>query len=186
MNNPNYSIEIFNEHYFYTHSELQNFDMLYIGGGNIEKLLNFVNSTQAFKIINFFNNSKKIIMGGSAGAIILGLDCKLYRYYFNKLQNYDGMKYIKNISLACHYQKNKKLKEFNDTYENVLLKFSRNNKCNILAIPEEVSVLIDDDKVRILGGSVFYFNKNNIQIFENLEYFIKINDFVCKKINFMV
>lgn len=170
MGNFKYSIELFSPNKAYSKNELKVFDMLYIGGGNIEKLLVFLNSSTAMSVIEYFNKCNKIIMGGSAGVIVLGANCKTYRKYFVRLTSYNGMNLFNGVSFACHFKEDVILSEFNQTYKSVIADYVMHSNETIIAIPEEVSILVSDGMFTAIGGGFYIFTKGQMKLVNNFRF----------------
>lgn len=164
MANDNYSIELFSPQKTYSEQELKAFDMLYIGGGNIEKLLTFLHTSTAMSVIEHFNKCNKLIMGGSAGVIVLGANCKAYREYFVELPSYDGMNFFNGISFACHFKEDLILRELNKPYRCVLTKYVVHSPETIIAIPEEVSILVSNQMFTAIGGAFYIFTNGQMKL----------------------
>jgi len=158
MNNINYSITLLPTCEHYNIEDYESFDMLYIGGGNIDVLFTFLQQTNAIELIKSFYTTNRIIFGGSAGAILLGADCNAYRNY-TKFNNYNGLNLCDNISFACHYAPAFYIKEHSTTYENLLEEYVKTTEERVVAIPEEVSLIIKDKMVVPIGGCYYIFNK---------------------------
>lgn len=167
MANDHYSIELFSPQKTYSKQELKLFDMLYIGGGNIEKLLAFLQTSTAMDVIEYFYKSDKLIMGGSAGVIVLGANCKAYRNYFVALPCYAGMNLFNGISFACHYKDDLILHDINQTYKSVLLKYVTDYPETIIAIPEEVSLISTEHYLTAIGGQFYVFNNGAMRQLNN-------------------
>lgn len=167
MANYKYSIELFSPNKVYSEHELKAFDMLYIGGGNIENLLVFLHTSTAMGVIEYFNKWNKLIMGGSAGVIVLGANCKAYRKNFVKLTSYNGMNLFNGISFACHFKEDMILSEFNQTYKNVITKYVRHSTETIIAIPEEVSIFVSNGMFTAIGGEFYIFTNGQMELANN-------------------
>lgn len=172
LNNPQYTITLLETKEWYNFLDYIEYDMLYIGGGNIEKLLKFVKESNLDKLIEYFLSNNNVIMGGSAGAIIFGNDCKAYRNSFCSLSSYEGFASLGDISLACHYMPDYYISQFNACYFEVIERYSKENKTRILGLPEETSIIVNDEDVFVIGGDAYLFDGNGVKkIFEGEHYF---------------
>jgi len=137
-----------------TLADLNNFDAVYIGGGNTFNLLKKVKETAFDKIlINFYKNGG-IIYGGSAGAIICGHDINTVKEEneINYSKN-DGLNLINNYSIICHYTKEQKNKVFS---------YVKENGIQVIAIPEKSGLVVEDGKkVTVVGHEPVYLFKIN-------------------------
>lgn len=145
--------------------KLNDYSFLFIGGGNTFKLLHDLKTSGSFeKILEYINNDG-IVFGGSAGAIIFGKDleaCRLADSNDVNLKDVNGFDVLNGISILCHYtngtpQKDEESKQY-------LLELSQHRKS--VALPEEVTLFINDNCVEVIGNSPYF-------LFENGQMFIK-------------
>ena len=143
-----------------TDTNLNNYDLIYIGGGNTFKLLKELrHSDLGEKIIDFLNKGGSVY-GGSAGAIIwgkhidictLGTDADKNKV---KLSNTSGFNLVKGYDIQCHFM---------DDELNEHIKYSKNKSVKILAIPEESVLEFDGKNFRVFGTKkVTIIDKKNI------------------------
>jgi len=128
--------------------ELNNYDAVYIGGGNTFKLLKKIKESKFDKkLIDYFNN-KGIIYGGSAGALILGYDIKTSLICVDKDKNEVGLKdtkglnLIKNYNIQCHFEDNQ-IEEHR--------KFVEKDGRGIVCIPEESVLFFENENYKVIG-----------------------------------
>ena len=138
--------------------KLFEYDALYIGGGNTFKLLDFLYKNNLFEKIKEFYEGGKPIYGGSAGAIILGKDIGTVEeendagYKFNK-----GFNVLGNISFICHYE---------PSLDEKIKKYVAEFKQEIIAIPEDSGIKIENGKINEIFGEPLIFsiqNKHKLQ-----------------------
>ncbi len=135
---------------------LNDYSFLFIGGGNTFKLLNDLKICGAFEKIEEYLNNGGVAFGSSAGAIIFGKDleaCRLDDANDINLCDINGLDILKGISILCHYtnrtaEKDEQSKEF-------LLELSKQRK--IIALPEEVTLFVNDDSIEVIGEKPYYF-----------------------------
>jgi len=128
---------------------LNNYDAVYIGGGNTFKLLKKIKDNGfGKKLIEYYNNDGTIY-GGSAGAIIFGRDidtaliCKDKDVNKVKLRDTTGLNLVKDTYIQCHFEDNQ-IDEHKD--------FMINKKAKaIICIPEESALMIQDRKYKVIG-----------------------------------
>jgi len=127
---------------------LNNYDAVYIGGGNTFKLLKKIRDSKFDrKLIQYYNNGG-IIYGGSAGAIILGKDINIALICGDKdinnvnLKNTRGFDKVKGHDIQCHY---------NDSHLREHQEFIKKTKRNVVAIPEESALLIGKGTYEVIG-----------------------------------
>ena len=145
--------------------DLSEYRVLFIGGGNTYKLLYDIKRCGMFEKIREYLENGGVAFGGSAGAIIFGEDlesCELDDPNEVDLKDTAGYDVLGGISVLCHYtsrteEEDEKSKEF-------LLSISDHRR--ILAMPEEVTVFVNDDKVEIIGDRPYYYFEKG-EILEN-------------------
>lgn len=150
---------------------LQNYDAVYIGGGNTFKLLKKIKDYRFDKKLIEYYNKGGIIYGGSAGAIILGKDVKIALICKDKdvnevkLKDTRGLNLTKDYYIQCHFE---------DSQIEEHKKFIGKSKKKIIAIPEESSIFIENDRLKVVGlKSITIIAKSQTKKYE-----------VGKKINF--
>ena len=136
---------------------LQGFDGIYFEGGNTFLLLHLLKSCQAFNVIKKFLQSDKVVMGGSAGALIFGKsietilkdDLNIIASDENivGIKDFEGFNVLNGYSLFVHYRV--KERQYAATEEKVqrLLK----NGFKLICVPEEDSIIVHDNKVSLIG-----------------------------------
>lgn len=128
--------------------DLQDFGMIFIGGGNTFKLLRDLKVSGAFEKIRKYLDSGGVVFGGSAGAIIFGKDleaCKLEDPNDVNLKDIGGYDLLNGASILCHYANEPAQRDY-------LREVSRYRK--VLALPEEVTLFINGAVVEVIGAGV--------------------------------
>lgn len=145
---------------------LMDYSMIYIGGGNTFKLLSELKTSGAFdKIHNYLENGG-VAFGGSAGAIIFGADleaCRLDDANDVNLIEINGFDVLKGISILCHYTN--RTAEKDEQSRQYLLEISEHRK--VVALPEEVTLFVNEDNVEVIGNRPFYYFKNGLVFKKN-------------------
>lgn len=143
-----------------TKEELKKCTGIFIGGGNTYKLLKMLKETPAFENIKEFMLRKdSIIMGGSAGALVFGksIDSCLDDGLGIKsicdqnlvgLKDTTGFNCINGYSILPHYMR--KPEQANLTNQRIERLLSEGYK--LICLPEETSLVIEDNKIRIIGS----------------------------------
>ena len=130
---------------------LTDYDAIYIGGGNTYKLLNFLVSNNLGEKLHKFLQLKKLIYGGSAGAIVFG---KTIRTVIEEKENYpehEGLGFL-DFSLRCHYTPS--------NYD-MLKDIAQKLKHTIYALPEDGGLILDGEcKIIEKVGDVVVFGDN--------------------------
>ena len=127
---------------------LNNYDAVYIGGGNTFKLLNKIRESKFDrKLIDYFNDGG-VIYGGSAGAIIFGRDistaliCKDSDKNEVGIKNTRGLNLISGFDIQCHFEDNQ-IEEHK--------KFMSKTGRSIICIPKESGVVFENNELKVLG-----------------------------------
>jgi len=147
--------------------EISDFDGIYIGGGNVYRLLKYFLDAGFDKTLKIFLKNGGIIYGGSAGAIILGQSIETVseenteNYKYNK-----GLSLIKDYSIKCHYR---------IADDNRIEKFIESHQCQVIALSEGAGLIIGEDGAEVVGyGDVLIFDlngeKNNVKADKFLNY----------------
>ena len=129
--------------------DLHKYDAIYIGGGNTFKLLKKIKDSKFDKKLIKYYKSGGIIYGGSAGAIILGKDIRTALLCADKdknlvnLKDTSGLNLVKNFDIQCHFEDDQ-VKEHQD--------YIKKTNTNIIAIPEESALVIEDNEFKAIGG----------------------------------
>jgi dipeptidase E len=125
--------------------ELNNFNGIYIGGGNTFRLLHLLRSSGFdTALINFVEHGGAIY-GGSAGAILLGRDIMSCAHMDTNdvgLRDTTGLDLVNGYAIWCHYQ-----------LEDDTRIFSLAKKYNIavLALSERSGVCAEDEQLLAIG-----------------------------------
>jgi dipeptidase E len=159
--------------------DFSDYAAIFIGGGNTYKLLKELKETAAFeKLINYVNNGG-IVYGGSAGSIIFGKSIDACNYMdANEVELNDttGLNLIFGASYTAHYTN--KNEEKTNLATNYLDEYSHNEP--VLAIPEEDTLYINDNLIKVIGTKNYYVFNNGVrtEMAPNIEYdkesFVKI------------
>ena len=147
------------------------YSALYIGGGNTYKLLKGLKESKSFDKIKEYLNNDGIVLGSSAGSVIFSKDIEVIKPMDPNevnLKDTKGFNILNNISIFPHYINYKKryTEEENklliENYTNHLLEYSK--KEQVIAIPEEDAIYIEDNNIEIIGTRNYYiFDKGIIQ-----------------------
>ena len=157
--------------------EYSEYSALFIGGGNTYKLLKGLKESGSFEKINRYINNGGIVIGGSAGAVIFGYDIDIISTMDSNdvaLTDTKGFDVMGGISVFPHYT-NKKSRLSEEENLDRLNKFTeaiRNfsmSKGEVIAIPEEDAIFVDDDELEILGNRPFFYFKNGVSQEYNFE-----------------
>lgn len=130
---------------------------IFIGGGNTFKLLKGIKDSEAFEKIKEYINNDGIVYGGSAGAIIFGYDinsCLVMDANDVYLEDTKGFNVLDGKSIFAHYT-NENTPEAHERFKQYLIDYS-SNKEEVIALPEEDTIFIDDDKKVIIGNKPYY------------------------------
>ena len=159
--------------------ELKNKDFnsycaIFIGGGNTFKLLKGLKDHDIYKKIEDYVLNNGILYGGSAGAVIFGKNINSILStddnYVN-LKDTTGYNLLEGKSLFCHYtNKRSKLTEEENAIRHkyitdTLINYTRENE-EVIALPEEDTLYINGDMIKVIGTKNYYIFKNG-EIIEN-------------------
>lgn len=145
-----------------------NYCALFIGGGNTYKLLKGIKDSGAFEKIKEFINNGGIVIGGSAGAVIFGCDIDIISTMDPNdvaLIDTKGFNVMNGVSIFPHYTNTKsKLSEEENlarlnNFTNAIKHFSMTNG-DVIAIPEEDAIFVNNGELEILGNRPFFLFKN--------------------------
>ena len=131
--------------------ELLKYDLVEINGGNPFYLLNSIRKSGAEPYIKRIATNK-IIIGISAGAIVLQNDISLIAEYspeMNKdvnLTDFAGVG-ITNLTILPHYHRF--IEQF-ERFEERAQKYESNNNCNVIRIDDGQGVLVLDKSFEII------------------------------------
>ena len=143
--------------------DFNNYSAIFIGGGNTYKLLKGIKDNGIFEKINDYLNNDGIVIGCSAGAIIFGYDinsCLAMDRNDVNLTDTKGFDKINGKSIFAHYT-NSKTEEIHKKYTDYLIEYSTTNEI-VIALPEEDTIFIDNDKITIIGDRPYYEFNNGI------------------------
>lgn len=138
---------------------LQDYSFLFFGGGNTFKLLKTLKTSGAFEKIKAYLDRGGVAFGGSAGAIIFGKDleaCRLDDTNEVNLTETTGFDALNGISLLCHYTNRNPEKDAQS--KQYLLELSKHQ--HAIALPEEVTLFVNDDHVEVIGNRPYYYFEN--------------------------
>lgn len=136
--------------------DLENYDSVYIGGGNTYKLLDFIiRNNVGQKIVDFIEKGG-IVYGGSAGAIVLGKDIRTAEEENdNNYSYFRGLNLLGGQSVICHYE---------ETLDEKIFKSAQKIHSRIIALPENSGIIIGGDVIEIVGRVLIFHENNKKQI----------------------
>ncbi len=136
---------------------LEEYEAVYIGGGNTFKLLDYVLSKELDEKLREYLNGGGIVYGGSAGAIIFGKDIRTVEEENDKnYKNFLGLNYVNGLSLVCHYA---------ESLDNKIFDSVKNINGKIVALAEGAGLIVSDNKTEIIAKPLL-FSKKKKQEFE--------------------
>ncbi len=150
-----FSIEMWTELDKITQNDLSRIEAIYIGGGNVGKLLKEIKASGFDSLLKQFVQKGGIVYGGSAGAIILGKNTRTApEIELRNLTDFSGLNLIRNFSIACHYQ---------DDQSPTIAGLVNNLDSEIIAIPERSGVLLKDGELTVVGYEpIFLFTNQGV------------------------
>lgn len=139
---------------------LEKSDMLYIGGGMSDDLIAYFKENKLDEILRHHTVDNKIIVGSSAGAMLLAKISMGDKYmYQDNFHNYnykmvEGLG-ILNISMCPHYQ-NEDLIFYNDEIKKYgLLSFGIEEDCAVVIEEDTYYILKDDKRMSVYAFSPY-------------------------------
>lgn len=148
--------------------DLDNYSLIYIGGGNTYKLLKGIKTTKIYDKLKKYILNDGIVYGSSAGSVIFGKSINVIEVMDKNeinLSDTKGFNCLSNISIFVHYtnyrsklseEENKMLTE---KYTNFITKYTSNNE-KVIAIPEEDTIFFDGENIRVIGELPYYVFEN--------------------------
>ena len=156
-----------------TKEKIDNSSGIFIGGGNAFVLLKKLKESNTLPLIQNALTTNKLIIGLSAGATIFGKDINSCLYDELKiiandknlvgLEDTKGIEIFEDYSFFVHYKLSQK--QLIATQQKVEKILSTNS--NIVAIPEESCIFINNNDVIAIENNVEVITKENSQTFNN-------------------
>ncbi|MEM5014060.1 Type 1 glutamine amidotransferase-like domain-containing protein [Niallia taxi] len=137
-----------------TLEDLKQFSAIYIGGGNTFSLLNAIRISKLDKVLDEYIENEGVIYGGSAGAIILGsniMTCAHMDANNANLQNFEGLNYIQDYSIWCHYEME---------IDSFIWSYIKNYKKTVIALPEDTGIFYRKSGIEVIGTSPAFIFKD--------------------------
>ncbi len=124
------------------------FDAVYIGGGNTFKLLKKIRESRFDKKLLDYLNTGGIIYGGSAGAIIFGNDINIALICEDpdknevKLEDTCGLNLFDDFDIQCHFKEDQV-----EEHKKYIKEFGR----DVICIPEESALFLQNGRSEVIG-----------------------------------
>ena len=131
--------------------ELNDYDVIFLMGGNPIKQIEIINKINLKNLIN----KAKVVIGVSAGAINLSNEAIYYNDYSEKIEIYDGIG-LTDINVYPHFDINNK--EFLEEVKMV------SKIKTLIALPNESFIKLDDEQIEFCGDCYKVANDNIIKI----------------------
>lgn len=131
--------------------ELNDYDVIFLMGGNPIKQIEIINKINLRNIIN----KAKVVIGVSAGAINLSNKAIYYNDYSEKIEIYNGIS-LTDINVYPHFDINNK--EFLEEVKMV------SKIKSLIALPNESFIKLDDEQIEFCGDCYKVANDNIIKI----------------------
>ena len=147
----NIGISFKENHLVSVDDELNDYDVIFLMGGNTIKQIEIINKINLKNLIN----KAKVVIGVSAGAINLSNEAIYYNDYSEKIEIYDGIG-LTDINVYPHFDINNK--EFLEEVKMV-------SKIKaLIALPNESFIKLDDEQIEFCGDCYKVANDNIIEI----------------------
>lgn len=131
--------------------ELNDYDVIFLMGGNPIKQIEIINKINLKNLIN----KAKVVIVVSAGAINLSNEAIYYNDYSEKIEIYDGIG-LTDINVYPHFDINNK--EFLEEVKMV------SKIKSLIALPNESFIKLDDEQIEFCGDCYKVTNDNIIKI----------------------
>lgn len=131
--------------------ELNDYDVIFLMGGNPIKQIEIINKINLKNLIN----KAKVVIVVSAGAINLSNEAIYYNDYSEKIEIYDGIG-LTDINVYPHFDINNK--EFLEEVKMV------SKIKSLIALPNESFIKLDDEQIEFCGDCYKVANDNIIKI----------------------
>ncbi len=123
-------------------SKIDECELVYLTGGQLGVLLTRLKSRGVDRLLRDFDG---VIVGRSAGALVMGADCLVTNRYSKRRKVSKGLRFV-DFSVKVHYE---------SWQDNLLIDYSKNRR--VFAIPRGSGVIFALDKISFVG-EVFLFN----------------------------
>ena len=131
--------------------ELNDYDVIFLMGGNPIKQIEIINKINLRNIIN----KAKVVIGVSVGAINLSKEAIYYNDYSEKIEIYNGIG-LTDINVYPHFDINNK--EFLEEVKMV------SKIKTLIALPNESFIKLDDEQIEFCGDCYKVANENIIKM----------------------
>lgn len=137
-----------------------NADLIYIVGGKQHVYAKIFSETNTIELLKEVA-SKKVLMGTSAGSIVLGKQIQSERYWKERDNcKLDDIEYkdlgIVPFNIIPHYLREDRIQWTKEFFKNVL----QDNPFKVYAITDEQAVAYIDGEIKFIGGTPEIFGKN--------------------------
>lgn len=168
-----YSTRLCADASFFDKFSLEDFGGIYCAGGNTFRLLKQLKECKAdIKIKKYLENGG-VYMGGSAGAIIVGYDIMPIIYMDSNavlLKDTRGLNMMNGWSTIAHYgnaSTDDKNAEWNEAVETLAKDYHK-----LIALSEQCAVIVEDDRMYMLGSDCLVYENGIPRIIANGETFV--------------
>lgn len=134
----------------HTPAELNDFNGIYIGGGNTFRLLRHIRQQGWFDPLKKFIEAGRPTYGGSAGALILGHNMRTTHDTNDKPDmtfDLGGLNLIAGYAIWCHYQ---------EVEDSVIYKYVQRNDIPVLACSEQSGIVSENGRISAAGSVGVY------------------------------
>lgn len=142
-----------------TLANLDEFDAIYIMGGNTFTMLDQLKKTHFLDLLPNFLDTGKLVYGISAGAILMGKSIAIAEIGpkgegdTNEIgiTALDGLNLLKDYTVYTHYL---------ESEDEQLFAYSHEHHSSIIGIPEESGIYVDGKDLKVLGTKPIVILKN--------------------------
>lgn len=137
-----------------TFDDLDVFDSVYIGGGNTFKLLHLFRESGFIDGLKRYIRTGKPVIGGSAGAIILGANIGLAGFGENSDKNdvgiadLSGLYEIRGYAVQCHYAPDQ---------DDEIADWCAAKALSVVSLAEASGIYVTDERICSIGAEARFF-----------------------------
>jgi len=142
------NVKVIELNHHINYSEIKDFDVLYVCGGNTFYLMHKTKETGFDKAIKQFVQDGKVYLGVSAGSMIIGPNieiaglCKDWDKNDIGLKDFTGLN-LTDIEICPHFQDYPDKERFE--------KFKKTVDYKLIGLTDEQALLVTDDEKRVIG-----------------------------------
>lgn len=131
--------------------KLENFDIIFVEGGNTFYLLKYIRESGFDKVLKEFLNKGGVYLGVSAGSYVAGPDISVANWKHADDQNIVGLKDLRGLGLVDFYISPHYVPE----HETILNENKHKVSRPIYALTDQQAILVEDGDIKFVGPGEF-------------------------------